>query len=174
MAVYKADIENLAKYISNTKLGFTIHDVNNTEKGYTKDESGNVISLSVRQISCKKIYVTNDCFISSDGGIVVAISIPEIKYNAWLLKYNDEECKTPKSKTFEIETNSMVLDYDEIEYDTKIESYYDFKNWLDRIIDYIGYMLTEEIKNFIENKFKTEIGFDVIWQVDRIKNDKGE
>lgn len=170
MAVYKADMESLARFISDTKLGFTIHDVNNTEKWYTNDGFGNVISLSVRQISCKNICVTNDCFISSDGSIVVAISIPEIEYNVWLNEYNDKECKIPKSKTFRIETNSMVLDYDEIENDAKIETYYDFKVWLDRIIDYIGHILSEEIRDYIENKFKTEIGFDVIWQVDRIKN----
>lgn len=165
MAVYELNINSLANFISDTKLGFIPDNVNSTA-GYRKNDSSYMIS--VHEIHCDRIYVVNDCFIDTENNIVVTSYIPAIKYH--LISNELSPCYSKnRHLSFEYKTNSQVLRYN-IGKDIKLKTYDDFENCLKNLIRYIGQNIEEMINQFESGTWKIEdVVCDIEWQVDRIK-----
>ena len=167
MAVYEANVRSLAEFISDTKFGFMPDKVTSTS-GWRVD--GSRYMISAHKISCDRIYVVNDCFIDVDGNIVVTSYIPAIKYrlitNELSGYYNNDE-----HLSFGYKTNSLVLRY-EIENGIELKSYKDFEECMDSLIEYIGQNIEESINEFRGGDWIIEdIMCDILWQVDKIKNE---
>ena len=165
MAVYEANIRSLAEFISDTKLGFKSSGVRSTT-GYRNN--GSKYMVSAHEISSDRIYITNDCFIDTNGNMVVTSYIPAIKY---YLVTNELSSHYRKGEhlSFDFKANSQVLRY-EINKDIELKSYEDFQKCIDNIINLIGQHIEKSINDFKGNAWKIEdVVCNVSWQVDRIK-----
>lgn len=167
MAVYEANTRSLAEFISDTKLGFIPYDVESTV-GYRRDSNDSSYMISAHEIHCDRIYVVNDCFIDTEGNIVVTSYVPAIKYH---LISNELSPSYGKGRhlSFEYRVDSQVLRY-EIGKDIELKTYDDFENCLKNLIRYIGQNIEEMINQFKSGTWKIEdVVCDIEWQVDRIK-----
>lgn len=168
MAVYEMNIKDLARFISDTKFGFMPIDVDSTIGYRTNGESR--YKIDTHEINCNRIIITNDCFINTDGNIVVASYIPAIEYR---LKTNEfpPYYNIGKHLVFDFKTNSFVLEY-KIEKDIILDSFNDFRNCMDKLIDYIGENIEEAINCFNYGKDGWDI-YDVdcsiYWSVSKTK-----
>jgi hypothetical protein len=166
MAVYEANIRSLAEFISDTKLGFIPSEVTST-KGWRGD--GSRYMISAHKINCDRIYVTNDCFIDIDGNIVVTSYIPAIKYNL-ISNELSPYYKNGEHLSFGFKTESQVLRY-EIGKDVELNSYDDFQDCMDCLVEYIGQNIEKTINDFKGGSWKIDdVVCDILWQVDKIKN----
>lgn len=166
MAVYEANARSLAEFISDTKLGFIPSKVTSTT-GYRVN--GTSYLIEAHDIRCDRVYVVNDCFINTDGTIVVTSYIPAIKY---FLISNELSSYYKKGEhlSFEYKTESQVLRY-EIRKNLILESYDDFEDCMDSLVEFIGQNIEESINDFDCNgPWKMDnVVCDIMWQVDKIK-----
>ena len=165
MAVYEANIRSLAEFLSDTKLGFIPCAVSSTT-GYRRD--GSRYMISAHNIKCDRIYVVNDCFIDTEGNIVVTSYVPAIEY--YLISNELSPCyKKGDHLSFGFKADSQVLRL-KIGKNVKLETYDDFERCMDYLIAYIGQNIEETINDFKGGSWKIEdVVCDIKWQVDKIK-----
>lgn len=165
MAVYEANIRSLAKFISDTKLGFIPSKVNSTT-GYRVD--GSKYMISAHKINCERIYIINDCFVDINGNIVVTSYIPNIKYR---LVTNELSAYYKKGDhlSFEFMSDSKVLRY-KINNNIELKFFDDFERCMNNLIEYIEQNIEDTINEFKGNSWGIYgVVCDILWQVDKTK-----
>lgn len=166
MAVYEMNTKDLARFISDTKFGFMPTDVDSTI-GY-RTNGNSRYKIEAYDIRCDRIYIVNDCFIGTDGNIVVASHIPAIEYylntNELSSYYNNGT-----HLTFKYRMESQVLRY-EIGKDVVLNSYDDLNDCMENLISYIGQNIEESMNDFRGGEWNIfDVDCDILWQVDKIK-----
>lgn len=165
MAVYEMNMKDLARFISDTKFGFMPIDVDSTI-GY-RTNGNSEYKIDAHKITCNRIYVVNDCFLNTDGNIVVTSYIPAIEY---FLNTNELSpyYSSGKHLMFKFEAYSQVLRY-EIGKIT-LSSFDDFKECMNLLIDFIGENIESTINDFCFGEWNIcNVDCDICWQVDKIK-----
>ena len=164
MAVYEANVRSLAEYISDTKLGFIPKEVKSTT-GYRV--SGSQYLIEAHDINCDRIYVVNDCFIGTDGNIVVISYIPAVEYS--LITNELSPCYGKgKHLSFKYETESQVVRYT-VEKNIELNSYSDFEDCMNCLIEFIGQNIEKSMNEFRGSWRIDDVVCDIVWQVDKIK-----
>lgn len=158
MAVYEMNRRAIAEYLSDTKNEFSI-GCKPSKEGKRISTDGSTYPIQIVELSTVHNIVPRvDCFLNADETISVRVYLPEYKYFV-KTKELHKAYSTRDRLSFEFYTKARSFEYTLPELD--INSYHDFKEVMDDMIQKISAMMKHNINQFQTDETWTIEGINV-------------